>query len=471
MKEQPNRREVLTGAAATCAVALLPATQAGAYQTFRAAGRDVEIQIAPVSEYTFRLTIFPIENQAKEIEAIAVPDDGSLVQSSWGAPLANLRASARVPSVKIGEFRVQATPDPMTISIESSKGHTLQQVKVDEVTGVLSFQIGNAPLLGLGEGGAQFDRRGAMDRMRSGQGGYKLETHGGRVPIPWLIGTSGWAMFLHYPYGAFDLTGPEGKFLPTNPDSALPLDLFLVFASEPATIMAEYARITGHPEMPPLWSFGYHQSHRTLESREEIIAEAKTFREKKLPCDALIYLGTGFCPSGWNTENGSFEWNSRVFPDPKEILDELHQEHFHVVLHVVILNRQTSWLGRDKCDMSRFDEAEASCYWDAHRKDFAMGMDGWWPDEGDPLDIASRLDPQSHVLGGRPDGSAQRAALRAASQWLRGDAALRFVSLVWRCLLEMGDFASPHSYRHQHCAHGHSALGNGHRRICAHQRI
>ena len=33
----------------------------------------------------------------------------------------------------------------------------------------------------------------------------------------------------------------------------------------------------------------------------------------------------------------------------------------------------------------------ASCHWDAHRKDFAMGVDGWWPDEGDPLDIASRL--------------------------------------------------------------------------------
>ena len=26
-----------------------------------------------------------------------------------------------------------------------------------------------------------------------------------------------------------------------------------------------------------------------------------------------------------------------------------------------------------------------------HRKDFAMGVDGWWPDEGDPMDIPSRL--------------------------------------------------------------------------------
>jgi alpha-glucosidase/alpha-D-xyloside xylohydrolase len=155
--------------------------------------------------------------------------------------------------------------------------------------------------------------------------------------------------------------------------------------------MAEYARLTGHAEMPPLWSFGYQQSHRTLASREEVLAEAKTFRDKKLPCDALIYLGTGFCPSGWNTQNGSFAWNSRVFPDPKAMIAKLHEDHFRVVLHSVILSDNLRGTVRDPCEVTRFDDEQASCHWDAHRKDFAMGVDGWWPDEGDPLDIASRL--------------------------------------------------------------------------------
>ena len=155
--------------------------------------------------------------------------------------------------------------------------------------------------------------------------------------------------------------------------------------------MDEYARITGYAELPPLWSLGYQQSHRTLASREEVLSEAKTFRQKKLPCDALIYLGTGFCPSGWNTENGSFAWNSRVFPDPKEMLDELHKDNFHAVMHAVILSDKLRGTVHDPCELSRFDEESVSCYWDAHRKDFAMGIDGWWPDEGDPLDIPSRL--------------------------------------------------------------------------------
>ena len=47
--------------------------------------------------------------------------------------------------------------------------------------------------------------------MRNGQGGYQLRTHGGRVPIQWLVGTDGWGMFIHQPLGAFDFTGTEGR--------------------------------------------------------------------------------------------------------------------------------------------------------------------------------------------------------------------------------------------------------------------
>jgi len=57
----------------------------------------------------------------------------------------------------------------------------------------------------------------------------------------------------------------------------------------------------------------------------------------------------------------------------------------------VILSDRLEGRASDNCDVAAFDESQASCHWDNHRKDFAMGLDGWWPDEGDPLDIASRL--------------------------------------------------------------------------------
>jgi alpha-glucosidase (family GH31 glycosyl hydrolase) len=386
MSQKWNRREVLKGLVAASTALVIPPKRGTAQETTSIAGQQVEIQISSISAHTFRLSMFPLNDSSQK----SIPSDGSLVQESWGAPAATLRADL-AHEIVLGSLRLKISFHPVSVTVTDERGNVIQQFAWDEKTGVLSFLSGSSPLFGLGEGGPQFDRRGSTDPMRSGQGGYKLATHGGRVPIPWIIGASGWAIFFHQPFGTFDLTAAQAKFQPVNRTAALPLDLFFVASSDPATIMSEYARLTGHAEMPPLWSFGYQQSHRTLASREEVLAEAKTFREKKLPCDALIYLGTGFCPSGWNTENGSFVWNSRVFPDPKQMLDELHDEHFRAVMHVVILADRLHGTVHDPCDVTRFDDEQASCHWDEHRKDFALGVDGWWPDEGDPLDIPSRL--------------------------------------------------------------------------------
>jgi len=380
-----NRREVLKAMAAVSTAIALPAVtiKAGDHAS---AHQNLEIQVTGISSHTLRLSIVPLLDGSPA----SIPSDGSLIEKSWGQKKVAVREDSTQPIV-MGNLKLTVALNPVSIRIESDRGEQVQQFDFDHATGTLSFLTGKSPLFGLGEGGPQFDRRGSVDAMQSGQGGYKLATHGGRVPIPWIISPSGWAIFFHQPFGTFDFTGMQGKFLPASSDTALPLDLFLVSSEDPAVIMSEYARLTGLAEIPPLWSFGYQQSHRTLASREEVIAEAKNFREKKLPCDALIYLGTGFCPSGWNTENGSFVWNERVFPDPRKILNELHQEHFRAIVHVVILSDRLKGTVRDPCDLDRYDEEKASCYWDAHRKDFAMGIDGWWPDEGDPLDIASRL--------------------------------------------------------------------------------
>jgi hypothetical protein len=81
----------------------------------------------------------------------------------------------------------------------------------------------------------------------------------------------------------------------------------------------------------------------------------------------------------------------RFHPQIEEQLDELHKDHFRAVLHVVILADKLRGTVHDPCSLTQFDEEQASCHWDSHRKNFALGVDGWWPDEGDPLDIVSRL--------------------------------------------------------------------------------
>jgi alpha-glucosidase (family GH31 glycosyl hydrolase) len=136
------------------------------------------------------------------------------------------------------------------------------------------------------------------------------------------------------------------------------------------------------------------QSHRTLSTESNLLAEAREFREKNLPCDAMIYLGTGFCPAGWNLGHDSFQFNTNVFVrDPSAVLQDLHAENFHVILHVVPLQTDYPSLHGQipPAPDGQSDYQDIGSYWKRHHELMAAGVDGWWPDEGDWFDVPSRL--------------------------------------------------------------------------------
>jgi alpha-glucosidase (family GH31 glycosyl hydrolase) len=380
-----TRRDALQGLGMAGAAVLFRAPASPQERLIDIAGQAAELTVSSISATTIRVTLAP--KGAASLNA-----DGALVgfpQNPLTLPGGSLRAGALLVSV---------STVPLVIRVSDATESIAQELRVDTATGALEFTIGDAPLLAFGEGGPQFDRRGSTDAMRNGQGGYQLRTHGGRVPIQWLIGTRGWGLFMHQPLGTFDLTGPRGRLTSSAP---LPLDVFVVISKDPAVIMREYGRLTGLPEMPPLWAFGYQQSHRTLAGPEEVMWVARTLREKKLPCDALIYLGTDFTPSGWNTHNGEFSWNPKNFPDPAGAIAQLHDLHYKVVLHTVIEGKHLTGTVKDGCatpepsgrtpDGQWPDERSVGCYWPHHKGIFDLGIDGCWPDQGDGLDTSSRL--------------------------------------------------------------------------------
>ena len=393
-----SRRKVLGNIVCAGAGALLASGKISAqHESLSVADRLIELDLAQISPHTLRLSLVPLENGRR----VAIPNDGSIVEQALVPPGKRITTLAREQRISLGKLRVTISPEPLAITVFEDQ-RLVQHLVINKRTGSVSFRIADGPVLGFGEGGPQFDRRGNKDEMRNGQGGYRLRTHGGRAAIPWLVGTGGWALYIHQPLGTFDLTGNEGRFDPIKPPASLPLDIFVVAAREPGQIMAEYARLTGYPEMPPLWSLGYLQSHRTLAGPEEVMWVARTFREKKLPCDALIYLGTDFTPSGWNTHNGEFTWNPKNFPNPKQMIDELHAQHFKVVLHTVLEGRRLTGTVNDACTAAPLpsgrtadgrwpDDRQVSCYWPVHKQLYDVGADGWWPDQGDGLDGPSRL--------------------------------------------------------------------------------
>jgi alpha-glucosidase (family GH31 glycosyl hydrolase) len=351
------------------------------------AGQRAEFWITEVSPKTLRLSVLPVR-ESDQVEGVEQTLD--VIDRKWPSPSAQINSPGQSRTVNWGDHTLNVTTDPLTVSIKNKSGRLIQQIQIMGSDGSVGFACGDGPVFGLGEGGHQFDRRGSGYPMKNGQHSPDLQVIGARMPIPWLVGAEGWGLYFHQPFGTFDLKEKDGRFAPSPDQPALPLDMFVVASEDPAEILSEYARLTGFPHLPPIWALGYQQSHRTLSSREEILEEGKTFREKKLPCDLLIYLGTGFCPSGWNTGHGSFTFNHDVFPDPKQMIRELHDEHFRVAVHVVLRAKHLHGQASDSGAAAE-DPEDVAHYWKEHLDVLRMGVDAWWPDEGDWLPPIERL--------------------------------------------------------------------------------
>ena len=377
MRANVSRRGVLAGMALAAGNLLFRQDLIAAGNGVPAVGNSHLLTLVAVSERTLRLRII---QQGKQGPA----SENGVVPRNWPEPLPEDANGV----VTWGEYKVQIEQRPWQISIVDAAGKPRQRLHLEPTTGAIHFELGDGPIFGLGEGGHPLNRRGTADAMHNGQRSPDLATYGARVPIPWVIGAECWGIFFAHPWGTFDLQGEQGIFQPTEETPTR--DIFIVLAGDPTALMREWAELTGYPHMPPLWSLGYQQSHRTLESRESVLAEARRFRSEKLPCDAMVYLGTGFCPSGWNTGHGSFTFNPQVFPDPAVMFRDLHDEHFKVVLHVVSCPEDLHGEVGDTGAALK-DPSSAAVYWPRHREVQRAGVDGWWPDEGDELNPASRL--------------------------------------------------------------------------------
>lgn len=337
------------------------------------------------------LVISKVSDRAIRIELVAILPDGkadvthptSALLPVKGEELLRVREMNGNRELAAGAMRVEISADPLSIALRRGDGSQIHALSFAAATNV-SFKIGG-PLLGLGEGAQQFDRRGAKYPMEPSWGAWNRAQLGSVVPSPFLIGTEGWALFAESPEGEFDLRESKGKF---NPRAKAGLDLFVIDARQPIDALAEYTRLTGHAVMPPKWTFGYMQSHRTLAGPEGPLQIARTFREKKLPCDAVIYLGTGYCTNGWNTGHGSVTFNPNAFDHPAEAIRALHDLNLKVVLHV-------NHAPRDLFGLSFTEQSQSPRhirnYWNRHRETFALGVDGWWPDDGDELPLEARL--------------------------------------------------------------------------------
>jgi len=114
-----------------------------------------------------------------------------------------------------------------------------------------------------------------------------------------------------------------------------PIDYYLFLGPEPKQVVRTYAWLTGLPPLPPLWTLGFQQSRFSYESEARVREIAHRLRADRIPSDT-IYLDIDF-----QQEHRPFTVDNKAFPHFEQMLADLKQDHFHLVvitdLHVANL--------------------------------------------------------------------------------------------------------------------------------------
>ena len=411
----------------TLVLSLFPAFAGAAEaQVITAAGQPAQLDIRAAGESSLRVTLKP---SSLTSDAPCQPRSGRPVLSGACSEPTRSHTSQRKRKSGTSASRCGRT---RLLSLSGTPPVGVVQEVIFETDGTLSFALDEHPVLGMGEGGprpekdrpwreqpVQFDRRGALDTMEPR---WQSDMYGSRNPVAMLLGTGGWGLFVAAPWVQVDLRQRDrGVFIPFKPtgkESApqternqqqalgkgIPpidqmiaglYDFFIFDAQDPARAIKDFSTITGPAVMPPKWALGYMQSHRTLQDDQQMIGVVDTFRSKRIPLDAVIYLGTGFAPRGWNTRQPSFDFNPDVFTrDPRAVVAEMHARHVKVVVHMVPWDRDRLPTLQGTIPPRPGEVVDAShvqSYWQQHVPLVTAGIDAFWPDEGDWFNLAERI--------------------------------------------------------------------------------
>lgn len=171
--------------------------------------QPAQLNIRAAGDNSIRITLKPTSYTAE------FPNTPALTDRQYAAPVISITNLTTPISKRIGQLNVQINPNPLTITVTDAKDFLVQRITFED-SGKFSFLISDAPILGMGEGGprpergvnwrslpVEYDRRGRYHNM---QPRWQADAYGSRNPVPLLIGTDGWALFVAAPWVQVDLT-------------------------------------------------------------------------------------------------------------------------------------------------------------------------------------------------------------------------------------------------------------------------
>jgi alpha-glucosidase (family GH31 glycosyl hydrolase) len=173
------------------------------------------------------------------------------------------------------------------------------------------------------------------------------------------------------------------------------LDYMVVYGPLFQDIVEEYTRLTGRPQMLPMWSFGLWNTAYPVENQEQTLARITSHRNKGIPLDAIIL------DYHWEAGFHNFKWRKSLFPEPDDMIDQMEDEGVKLgLIYTPFMNRKAvtpyKYLVRlyvrnapKGVSMFSGDHAD-SLYQEALEKEYFAHPDvTWWLGRGGILDFTN----------------------------------------------------------------------------------
>lgn len=167
---------------------------------------------------------------------------------------------------------------------------------------------------------------------------------------------------------------------------------YTLFVGSADEVIASYRNLTGEVPMLPEWALGYIHCRERYKSQTELLENAITFRQRKLPIDLIVQDWQYWGKYGWN----SMQFDEGNYPDPAAMVNSLHDMNIRLMLSVWSKVDENSEVGKQLTEKNYyipqtswvdfFNPDAASFYWENFSKRLLKpyGIDAWWQDATEP---------------------------------------------------------------------------------------
>jgi len=172
------------------------------------------------------------------------------------------------------------------------------------------------------------------------------------------------------------------------------VDYTVFFGPDWDRVIGSYRQETGTVPLWPKWAFGFWQCRERYTSQKHLIDTALEFRRQGFPMDLLVQDWMYWGPHGW----GSYEWDESQYPDPKSLIQSLHDQN--VKFMISVWSNPSGQAGEEFKNrdlmvggwVDVFSPKGRDLRWKhLNHAFFSKGTDAWWGDATEPGDAGTDL--------------------------------------------------------------------------------